>query len=392
MKKQKIGIDIRAIGQQRTGDENYTLNLVREILKIDQENQYFLLIDSKETQKIERKIFYGIKNTNAKIVSVLPKFKLFWTFFLLPKIAQKLDLDILHVQYITPFWLPRKVKLITTIADVSFRVFPEFINKLDLFFLKILIPLSLKRADKIITVSDFTKNEIVKYYGIEKAKITAIHNGQASEVFFSKKIKNKKQTLSEFGIKEPYLFYVGTHQPRKDIPTLMRAFFDFKAENPEVKEIKNLQLVIGGKIRAHNYDLRIDKILEETKNNFSRKEFLNDIIFTGYINDEDLVNIYRAANVFVAPSLYEGFGLSLIEAMSLGVPVIASDTECFREIAGDAAEFYKPKDAKSLQKALLEVIMKPEVRSEMVQKGVKNSQRYSWSKTAQETLRVFFSK
>jgi len=392
MKKQKIGIDIRSIGQKRTGDETYTLNLVRELLRIDKKNQYFLLTDIEKNEKIERKIFFGIKNKNAKIITVLPSSKFFWTFFLLPKMAKKLELDILHVQYIVPFWLSKKVKLITTIADVSFKVYPEFINKLDLFFLNILIPLSLKRADKIIAVSEFTRKEIIKYYQINFDKITTIHNGEANEIFFSKKQENKKQILDKLGIKKPYLFYVGTHQPRKDIPTLIQAFLKLKIEHSQKKEIVNLQLVIGGRMNAHNYDPRIDEILAEAKKNSEQKTFLKDLIFTGYIKEDELPVLYQEADIFVFPSLYEGFGLPLLEAMISEVPVICSNIECSKEIGGSASEFYKAKDAKDLERILLKVIINPKIKTKMVEKGLENLKKYSWKKTAWKTLQVFLEK
>ncbi len=392
MKKQKIGIDIRSIGQKRTGDENYTLNLVRETLKIDNKNQYFLLIDTQETKEIRKKILFRLKNKNVKIVTVLPKSKILWTFFALPRMVKKLDLDVLHVQYITPLWLPKKVKLITTIADVSFKAYPEFINKIDLFFLNILIPMSLWKADKIIAVSNFTKNEIIKYYGINFNKIITIHNGKGGEAFFSKKNKNKKQLLEKLGIKKPYLFYVGTHQPRKDIPTLIEAFLDLKVQHLQENRIKNLQLVIGGKMKAHNYDPRIDEVIESAKKNPSQEKFLKDLIFTGYVRDEDLPVLHRNAEIFVFPSLYEGFGLPILEAMISETPVICSRIECSQEVAGNASAFYKPGDKKDLQKVLLKVIMNSKVIIKMIEKGLKNSEKYSWKKTAQKTLQLFSRK
>lgn len=387
----KIGIDIRAIGQQRTGDEYYTLNLVRELLKIDKKNQYFLLTNTEnadEIKTIEKKIFSGIENSEAKIISVLPKSKLFWTFFSLPRMAKKLDLDVLHVQYITPLWLPKKIKLITTIADISFKVYPEFISKSDLFFLKILIPLSLKRADKIIAVSNFTKNEIVKYYGIKTEKISAIHNGSAGELFFSKKMSNSTEIFKKTGIKKPFLFYVGTHQPRKDLPTLIKAFVELKTEFSNNPEIKNLQLVIGGKIKAHNYDLKIDQTLTEIKSNSKQKVFLKDLIFTGYLTDQELIVLHREAEIFVFPSLYEGFGLPLIEAMASETPVVCSDIECFKEVAGKGARFYEAGNEKELQKALFEVIMSADIKKKLIKEGKENAQKYSWEKTALETLQL----
>jgi glycosyltransferase involved in cell wall biosynthesis len=252
--------------------------------------------------------------------------------------------------------------------------------------------LSLRRADEIIAVSDFTRDEIIKYYKINPNKIHSIHNGEAGEIFFSGKIKEEKQILEKRGIIKPFLFYVGTHQPRKDIPTLIQAFLELKAKYPEKTKIKGLQLVIGGKIKAHNYDLQIDSLLKKASGNSIKKEFLKDLIFTGYLNDKELVAVHRAAEIFVFPSLYEGFGLPLIEAMVSKTPVISSDIKCSREIAGKGAKFYKPKDPMSLQKALFEVIMSSNIKDDMIEAGLKNAKKYSWKITAEKTLRLFLGK
>lgn len=386
MKTKKIGIDIRAIGQQRTGDEYYTLNLVRSLLKIDKKNQYYLLTNTPQTEEIKKKIFENLANKNAKIISITPKSKMLWTFFVLPKAVKRLDLDVLHVQYITPLWLPQKTKLITTIADVSFKACPEFINKLDLFFLNLLIPLSLERADKIIAVSEFTKKEIIKYYQIDKNKIKVVHNGDASNLLGKAK-KSFKKTLDKIGIKKPYLFYTGTHQPRKDIPTLIKSFFSLKISLDNIQN--DLKLVIGGKLKAHNYDTEIDKILTEIKNDPKKKKFINDLIFTGYVDDRDLISLYRGATAFVFPSLYEGFGLPLLEAMAFKISVVCSDIDCFKEVAGNAAYYFKAGDSNELERALLEVLTKKGLRNDLVEKGQKNLKRFSWKNTAKKTLRLF---
>lgn len=381
----KIGIDIRAIGQQRTGDEYYTLNLVRNLLKIDKKNQYFLFTNTNETKKIKEKILAGLNNKNIEVVSVLPSFKLFWTIFLLPRVAKRLNLDVLHVQYIAPLGLSQKTKLITTIADVSFKAYPELIKKTDLFFLNLLIPLSLRKADKIVAVSKFTKNEIIKYYKTKAEKIKVVYNGEASEIFKKENI-NSENILEKIGIKKPYLFYIGTHQPRKDIPTLIEAFLLLKKQE---KKFENLQLVIGGKLKAHNYDPKIDLILSEAKKDQEDKKFIKDIIFTGYLENEELVSLYKEAEIFVFPSLYEGFGLPLIEAMVSETPVVCSDIECFKEVAGEAGEFYQAGDVEELKKALLKLLDDSKRRNDLVKKGREQAKKYSWKKTAEKMLKIF---
>ncbi len=174
----RIGIDIRNIGKKRTGDETVFFNLVKSLAKIDSENQYFLFSDITNTTILRNiAVELGIESKqNFKIISLKCPNKFIWNAWTLPSYLRKNPVDIYHTQYILPFFVPRKIKLITTIHDISFNFYPQFIKWRDLFFLKTLIPFSLKRADKIIAVSQFTKNDIVKYYKINPDKIDVIYN------------------------------------------------------------------------------------------------------------------------------------------------------------------------------------------------------------------------
>jgi glycosyltransferase involved in cell wall biosynthesis len=383
MKKIKIGIDIRAIGCQRTGDEFYTLNLVKNLLEIDKKNNYYLFTNTKEEGKIEeikRKISGGEKfPENARIIPILPAYKLLWTFVLLPYQAFKLKLDILHLQYITPIFLPGKTKIVTTIHDISFARFPEKIQKTDLFFLKTLIPLSIKKASKIIGVSDFTKNEIMDYYGLTEEKVIAVKNGGADE-----RLLSGNQKKESFQDKRPYIFFMGTHQPRKNIPVLIRAFAELKKKYGDREgAARKLKLVIGGKRNGRNSDHKIEKTID------SMKENKEDIIFTDYIDDEKLSSYYSNAECFVFPSLYEGFGLPLLEAMFLETPVICSDIPCFREIAGDAALFFEPDNEKDLSEKIFQVIIDQSLKRKLIQKGKERERKFLWEKCAEETLQTY---
>ncbi len=387
----KIGIDIRAIGRQRTGDEVYTLNLVKNLLKVDRKNQYFFYTNTRNKSDIE-----AIRNkidpenifSNFSIAFVLPKSKAFWTFFSLPWHLVKNPVDVLHVQYITPFWLPKKTKLITTIHDVSFRAFSEHIDKKDLLFLKSLLPISLARADEIIAVSHFTKNEIAKYYKTKKEKISVVWNGGASGEFFEE-ISGEKIDFArrKYEIEKPFVLYVGTHQPRKKIPLMLRAFERLKNENENNEKIKEIQLVITGKRNGHNSDKEIDKTLDKIEKR--NPEIFKDIRFIGFVDDKDLPAVYQEAKVFCFPSLYEGFGLPSIEAMASGVPVLCSDSSCFREINEENVLYFKENDLSDFTKKLFDIIMEKNLREELQEKGKKRAIFFDWEKCAGETIAVY---
>jgi glycosyltransferase involved in cell wall biosynthesis len=384
----KIGIDIRTVGKNRTGDETYTRELVKNLLNIDSENEYFLYTDTDDPAALGRieEIFEIGKKANARIVPILPASKTLWTFWLLPKHIKNNPVDILHVQYITPWLLPKKTSLITTIHDVSFNKFPGLIKKTDLFFLRTLIPFSLRRADKIIAVSHFTKDEIKKYYKINGKKIEMVYNGGVSEEYLKRyspeeieKIKNKYKISGKF------LLYIGTFQPRKNIPFLIDAFGALKDKKQRNDGVNNLKLVLVGNKDGRNFDRNIDLVLK--KNN----QFKKNIIFTGYAEGQDLPILHQGAEVFCFPSLYEGFGLPLIEAMASGTPVVCSDSSCNKEIVGDGALFYEENNKKDFVKKMELVLSGGIEREKLVAAGKIRAGKYSWKNCAKQTLDLYLS-
>lgn len=391
----KIGIDIRVLGKKRTGDETYIKNLVKNLLSIDRENQYYFytdIDDGKEVIEIKKIIDPNRQFKNYKIVSITPSHKLLWTFFALPKHIKKNPIDVLHVQYITPQSLPKKIKLITTIHDVSFNVFPQYINKLDLLFLKILIPLSLGKANKAIAVSSFTKKEIQRFYQPEtkNKKTKAIYNGGADKRFKKmESLENSrvKEVRNKYNLPEKFILYIGSFQPRKNISLLLEAYRKLRRENRDNQEIKNIKLVLGGGREGNNYDQRIDEKLNEIKKN--SENIHKDIILTGYIDDKDLPEIYKLADIFCFPSLYEGFGLPLIEAMTAGVPVLCSDSSCHKEIAAEGAEYFKGDNLDDFTKRMFDIIINEDKKKLLKDKGEKRARFFSWKKCAQQTLDTY---
>jgi glycosyltransferase involved in cell wall biosynthesis len=384
----RIGIDIRAIGRQRTGDETYTLQLVKAIASEDKENKYFLYTDTKkkeEIAQIEKEL--NLKNDNFKIVSITPANKLIWTFFLLPGQARRDDLDVLHVQYIAPFFLSGKTKLITTIHDISFMRFPQFISFKDLFALRLLIPPSLKRADKIIAVSEFTKQELEDFYKIDANKIQVVYNGGVAPEF--ERDIDEKEVLKfreEYGIMKPYLLYLGTLQPRKNISFLIEVFVQLKLKRKE-KIIEDLELVIRGQRKGHNYDQRLESALKEVSQ--KHPDIYSQIKFVDYISNERIPLIFKGAEAFCFPSRYEGFGLPLLESMSQGTPVVTGNSSCLPEIVADAGLICRENDYEDWLEKIFKVLTDKLLREKVVQKGYERVSDFSWRKNAQETINLY---
>ncbi|HAT73415.1 MAG: mannosyltransferase B-like protein [Candidatus Moranbacteria bacterium GW2011_GWF2_36_839] len=380
----KIGIDIRLIGKKQTGSEAVFFNLAKNLAKIDSENEYKLFTDITDTTVLQNTgVSLGIDNQkNFEIISLPTRNKFSWNFWTLPIYLRKKPVDVYLTQYITPWFVPKKVKIVTIIHDISFEFYPQFIKFWDLFFLKSLIPKSLKRADKIMAVSKFTQDEIIKYYKVDPKKADWFHNA-VSEDFSMQDISEEKiKTIKKkYNLPERYILYIGTLQPRKNIPALIEAVALLKTE-PNLKlKLNSLKLVIAGG-KGHNYDKLIDEVV-------GRNNLAEDVFFPGYIDEEDKAAIMKGADIFVFPSFYEGFGMPIIEAMSLGVPTIVSDIPPHREIANNATLYFKPEIPGELTQKIKEIIINEMVRDSLSRNGKLQAEKFSWQKTAQKLLNIF---
>lgn len=268
--------------------------------------------------------------------------------------------------------------LVVTIHDLSYIYYPNDFLKKDLYKLKSWTLDSVKKAKKIITVSKTTKKDVIKNYQVEDNKVEVIYNG------YEKKLSHPGGSPS--GVCEvlprgeklhrDYILYVGTLQSRKNIPALIKAFACFKVDYPEFK------LVIAGKKGW---------LFTEIFNEVERLNLKNDVVFTGYIEDEKIVELYKSAFCFVLPSLYEGFGITLAEAMSFGCPTIASFTSSLPEVGGDASLYFDPHSEKDLYEKLKLLKEDKNLRQELIKKGRERVKLFSWEKCGEETLSILKS-
>lgn len=373
-----IGIDIRLIGKKRTGDEVVFFNLVKNLAQINTDHEFELFTDITDEEVLEdmAKQLEISGNKRFKIVALKTPNRFSWNFWSLGAHLRKHPVDIYHTQYITPWFVPRRIKIVTIIHDISFNFFCRFIKWSDLLFLKMLIPISLKRADAIVAVSEFTKKEIVSYYNVDPKKIYVAYNSIADEFLTLASEEKKAEARKKYGLPEKYILYVGTLQPRKNIPHLIEAFARISDRLPEMK------LVIGGNRNAHNFDKRIDKKIEKLK-------IGEKIVFAGYIDDEDKSAVFAAAHVFAFPSLYEGFGIPVLEAMSQQVPVLASDIAPLREVGADGALYGSCENLDNFAEMLYNSCADNQLRSRLILAGTKQARIYSWKKTAEKTIAIY---
>lgn len=375
----KIAIDIRNIGKQRTGSEVVVLELTKNILELDRENEYLLLTDTDDERVLAniKKDLNLADKKNAQVVSIKASNKFIWAAWAMPRYFRKNKIDVFHNEYIVPFFIPKGVRVVTHIHDVSFKAYPQMILKRDLFFLDLLIPRSIRRSDKIIAVSQFTKEEIIKYYKVAADKIEVVFNStNFTEEDLTQDFKKAVQT--KYVLPGEYILYIGTLQPRKNIPLLIEAYARIKNKIPNVK------LVLAGNRNAHNFDKKIDEVL--SKNNLK-----DEVIFSGFIDTVDKKAVYKMAKVYVFPSFYEGFGIPILEAMSQGTAVLASDIAPHREVGIAADIYFNPNSIDNLSDMLYNICVDKEKRESLIELGLSKSKQFSWQKSAQKMLNIFNS-
>jgi glycosyltransferase involved in cell wall biosynthesis len=272
-----------------------------------------------------------------------------------------------------PYLRSKKTKTVVTIHDLAFKFFPQFFPKKDLRRLNWFTDYAARRADKLIAVSQSTKNDLLKICpGLREEKIKVIYHGYDKELFNENISEEKiKKIRSQFSIlNSQFIIYVGAIQPRKNIETLIDAFELLRKE----EKYKNLGLVIAGDL-----GWLYAPILEKIKST-------DGVIYAGKFMTKDLPALLRGAEAFVLPSLYEGFGLPAVEAMACGVPVIAADNSSLGEILGKSGVLYKPNNAEELAKSLREVLGNATLQNQLKEKGLERARDFSWEKCACETL------
>ncbi len=290
--------------------------------------------------------------------------KKMWTQFALPVslILGKVKPDIFFTpSHYAPRYAPLKTAI--SIMDLSYIHFPELFRKNDLYQLTNWTKYSAKNARLIFTISKSSKDDIIKEYNLDSKKVVVTYPG-------IKQIKSMKTTdLKKFDINKDYILFVGTLQPRKNITKLIEAFS--KIEN------KKIDLVIVGKKGW---------LFEEILNSPSKFGVEKKVKFLDFVTDEDLPSLYRNAKCFVLPSLYEGFGLPVLEAMKYGCPVITSNISSLPEAGGDAAVYVDPENVDDITKKIDKVLKDEKLRKDMIKKGEAQVKKFSWEKTAKETL------
>jgi glycosyltransferase involved in cell wall biosynthesis len=269
------------------------------------------------------------------------------------------------------------VPTVVSIMDLSYIFFPELFQKKDLLQLRSWTAYSIKNAKKVLTISKSSKSDIIKEYNVSADKIVVTHLGIKETMTLSPHIYSMNELKAKYGLSDNFILFVGTLQPRKNIKRLIEAF-DKVIKSSGIKQ-EDLQLVIVG---------RKGWLYEEILNSPKELGIEDRIKFLDNVEDEDLQFFYKNALCFVLPSLYEGFGLPVLEAMKHGCPVITSNISSMPEAGGDAALYVDPENVDDIAEKMKQLVKDEKLRKKLAEKGHEQVKKFSWEKTARETLKV----
>ena len=351
--------------------------------------KYFGALD-----KTSRFLIYHKNNFNPELAppefpnyEILKKcWPLFWTQMRLGASLFRRKPDVLWMpMHNIPIFKSKRIKTFVTIHDLAFKYFPECFTWRDRIKLNLLTKWAVEKSDKIITVSESSKRDILKFYpDIQKEKIRVIHHGFDGEIYKQERDFEKGEKIkNKFGIGGKYILYLGALQPRKNLKVLIEAFEKIKKSelssgHPErYPELSSVKLVLAGE-KAWLWEDIFKKINES--------EYKSDIITPGRIKFEDLGHLMRGAEIFCFPSLYEGFGIPILEAMAARVPVICANNSSLPEAAGDAALYFDGKNSNELAEKIKSILDNNDLKNSLIAKGVEQIKKFSWEKCARETL------
>lgn len=368
MSSLKIGIMVRGLNYRGSGVFTIISGLIQELSNNNYQHEVFLFTDP--TQSFP----YSLDNAKIKIIPIDPGAnssigKFIWDHFAIGYACRKFNIDVLYSPtHVRPIYSP--CPTVVQVLDMMYHKFPQYWNRFDSLYFQIFVSLLTSRATRISAISENTKRDIMSILNIEENKIEVIYPGVPCEF----KVVNKRESVrirEKLNLPKPYIFFNGSFHPRKNLSSLVEAFES-----------------IGSDIE-HDLVIKVSRNWQDKKlkHQISSSPLSSRIkLFEAYFNIDDLVYLYNEADIFVFPSLYEGFGFPVLEALACGCPTIASDISSIPEVTGDAAILVSPDDIESLRDAILELSKDYQKREYLKQNARKQIGKFSWKKSASRTL------
>ena len=361
----RVAFDAHVVGERESGNETYAVNLLRALVNDPGGNSYQVLTPHPDRLRAIMEL-----PPSATIVRVRPATSVLRIPFGIPSAVRRYRSEVLHVSYVAPPAVA--CPTVVTVHDLSYLAYPQSLSPRARLILTNLVPFSVRRAARVIAVSRFTRDDLVRRYGIAEEKISMIH--EAAGPAFQPIDDAGSRPLPE-GVTQPFVLAVGNLEPRKNLARLIEAFAAL-AREPGV----TAKLVLVGRAKG-----QADALARLVEQHGLRER----VVFTGFVEERELVRLYNRAAVFVYPSLYEGFGLPPVEAMACGCPVVASNVTAMPEVLGDAALLVDPTSTYALAEAMREVLGREGLASDLRVRGLRQAARYSWAKAAEQTGEVY---
>ena len=359
----RIGFDLSITKINQAGTSIYAANLIKTLRQVDTGNQYLLFAVNQQSD------MSSIKSVHTRLNTIYRD--IIWTHTVLPYQLARASIDIIHMPAnVIPLFSP--CKTVVFIHDTTVFDFPEKFSVWQRTYARFFTLFAATHASAILTNSEQSKRDIIKHFKVNPTKIIVTYLAAASE--FRRIPKSEITTIKQKYELKTFILTVGTLEPRKNMLRLLQAFAQLRANG-----------FSGMLIHAGPKGWLYDDVLAEV----DRLKLQDSVRFLGRVPIQDLVGLYNAASLFVYPSLYEGFGLPVLEAMACGCPVITSATSSLPEVAGDAALLVDPYNVEKLAAAMAEILDNQALATTLRERGVKQAKLFSWERCAQETLAVY---
>jgi glycosyltransferase involved in cell wall biosynthesis len=371
----RIGIDATPV-TNRSGTGYYTQKLLEFLGRADSENEYFLFCPSDYAASLEHPGVFDYPNYRiVQIQSRTPLSHIVWRQMQLPQQIRQHGIDLFHFPAFIAS-LRSEIPSVVTIHDLCFLLFPETFSWLRRHYYRYIIPRSIDRCDAVIADSDSTRRDIIEHIGAGNIRIQTVHLGVDPVRFYNVADTSVRERVRErYDLPRDFILYVGTLEPRKNIPRLIRAF----AYGIVSKGLPH-DLVIAG---------RKGWLFKEIFREVRTLGLEQRVHFPGFVDPSDLAPLYSMARALAYPSLYEGFGLPCLEAMSCGTPVIVSDRSSLPELVGDCALLVDPMSVDAIAGALNKVCADEDCHKRLAERGPRHASHFSWLTTAKNTVAVY---
>jgi glycosyltransferase involved in cell wall biosynthesis len=362
-----IAIDVHSLGSQSGGNETYVRQLLTGLAQDHSPNQYDLLYMHPAA--------LNCRTADQRFrFTQIPKNPISRTCVALPRLLKRTRPQVFHCQYVQPPFT--KTRTVLSVHDLAYEHFPEFFHPVEAAWMKTLVRWSARRADHIMTISEFSAADIARRFDLSREKITVAYLAASPEFHPRDKDICRAHLERTYGINFPFLLYVGRIQARKNLPRLVEAYSRLRKNGSDVK------LVMVGK-----QDWQSEQLLRKIRD----LGLQDSVVFPGFVPAADLPLFYNAAELFIFPSFFEGFGLPVVESMASGTPTITSFGSSLEEVAGDGALLVDPRDTSSIADALQKVLEDAGYRTDLAGRGLKRSMQFKAGNLSEKTLEVYRS-